>query len=350
MGYVRVECQQETRVAWTRPVRRFGHEVPAAAGRRIRGPSRALLLDVRLTPLFPLLALPAFCQNFFPLAEGNEWNYRGPRGASLKISVGAPTGSFGRLYFPLTGYAPRALLVRRDDAGTLLQFDPVFKLESPVTVFGPADATFQSGAGFCGEEGTVRGPARLDQWDAVEIRYRVRTCADAGLEQELFAANIGLVRRISQTIAGPVAVELESARIGGLTFRRSAAGPRVEVAVGLAETSLTRPAAGGPLTIQGSIEVAVAGPAALPVQFSSSQRFDVVLIGPDGRQRWVWSADKLFAAVASSEVWTGVTRFEWTMVAPDFEPFEPGVYRVQAWIAAAGDPKRLAATVPVAVQ
>src|SRR4029077_19789188 len=52
---------------------------------------------------------------------------------------------------------------------------------------------------------------------ALEMLYRSFSCADNGFERELYVANVGLVRRIVSTFAGPRTFELVHARVGPLT-------------------------------------------------------------------------------------------------------------------------------------
>jgi hypothetical protein len=70
---------------------------------------------------------------------------------------------------------------------------------------------------------------------------------------------------------------------------------------------------------------------AVPVTFSSAQRYDVVAVGDSG-EVWRWSSDRAFAAVESEVSFPpGVTllgRVSWDMRGPDDGPLKPGIYRL----------------------
>ncbi len=73
---------------------------------------------------------------------------------------------------------------------------------------------------ICEQEGQTqpdrleyKGPAGVIP-GSVEVKYRAFGCADAGTEQEIYAENIGMLRRTEQSIAGPRTYELVSARVG----------------------------------------------------------------------------------------------------------------------------------------
>jgi hypothetical protein len=304
----------------------------------------------RLLLIFLLAAATQAAEDYFPLATGNVWAYRNERGGTWTIRVGEPVEAGGRTYFQVEGYGASNLLLRKDETGNLVRWDDSTRDESVVTRF---EGTFASGAGFCREEGAVsREPGRFSNsgqtLKTLDIRYRILGCADAGIESESYSANLGLVRRVTQSLIGPVEYELVRARIGGIAFGASASA---SVSVTLSRPELRLPPLGQPLGIRGSITVDVPGPEPLDLGFSSAQRFNVTLASKDGELLWTWSADKLFAAVTAKESWTGSRAFEWELVIPADVASRLGqdLYRVESWITSTGQRPSLAAAAPLRI-
>lgn len=307
-------------------------------------------MKIAFTGLMLALALGA-AEDYFPLAQGNEWTYREQRGGVWKIRVGEPSEVGGHTYYALEGYTPEPVLVRWDDRGRLVRWDEPAGTEVLITAFAPG--TFESGVGFCREQGDVAvEPGRFIQegrsLPALEIRYRIQGCADAGVEQELYAANLGLVRRVQQSIAGPVTYDLVRARLGGVSFQAPGTG---SVSVTLGQSEFKLPVSGEPLRIAGSIAVDLTGQAPLDLEFRSSQRFDVALASRNGERLWTWSATRLFAAVIAFESWTGSRSFEFELELPPDVALRLGedVYRVEAWITSAGQRQVLSGAAPMRI-
>lgn len=295
-------------------------------------------------------ALLGATEDYFPIEPGNEWVYRNQRGEVWTVRVGEPVEAGGRLYHTLDGYAPGPVAVRSNDAGDLVRWDDASGTEVVLTRF---EGKFASGAGFCREEGEVqRDPERFPQpgqpLRALAIRYRISGCADAGIESELYGANLGLLRRVTQSIIGPVSYDLVRARVGAVTYNGAASGV---VSVQLARAGVARPPVGQPLRISGAISVDVTGAGPLEVEFLSSQRFNVVLVSREGEHVWTWSADKLFAAVTARESWTGRRDFEWELVVPadSASKLGEGTYRVEAYITATGQRPFLSSAAPLRI-
>lgn len=294
-------------------------------------------------------------EDYFPISPGNEWVYRNQRGADWKIRVGEPVEAGGRVYHTLEGYAPSPVLVRKNDAGDLLRWDEASGTDVVLTRF---EGKFASGAGFCKEEGEVqadtdRFPAVGRSLRALSIRYRISGCADAGIESELYGANLGLLRRVTQSIIGPVTFDLVRARVGSITLNEtpgngSAAGV---VSVQLARPEVPRPPVGQPLRVAGTISVDVSGAGPLELGFASGQRFNVVLVSREGEHLWTWSADKLFVAMAARESWTGRRDFDWELLVPADVAARLGeqMYRVEAWITATGQRSALCSAAPLRI-
>lgn len=289
-------------------------------------------------------------EDYFPIDAGNEWVYQNQRGAAWKIRIGEPVEIGGRLYHTLEGYTASPVLVRKNDAGDLVRWDEASGVDTVLTRF---EGKFASGAGFCREEGEVQtDPERFPQpgraLRALAIRYRISGCADAGIESELYGANLGLLRRVTQSIIGPVSFDLVRARVGSITFNGTSAGV---VSVQLARAEVPRPPVGQPLRVAGSISVDVSGAGPLELEFLSTQRFNVVLVSREGEHLWTWSADKLFAAVTARESWTGRRDFDWELNVPADVAARLGeqMYRVECWITATGQRPGLSSAAPLRV-
>jgi hypothetical protein len=158
---------------------------------------------------------------FMPLEPGNSWVYRSSRwNQTLTVRVGlTPIVTNGNVYHRLTGYTPQPLWVRADASGDLYYLDEdtqqevlLTSFQSPVWQAAPKRMCSQD-ARVLPEPAEYRGPAGRYN-SAKMLEYRVNNCADAGVEQELYVENIGMVRRVETTIAGPVAFDLVQAAVG----------------------------------------------------------------------------------------------------------------------------------------
>jgi hypothetical protein len=150
--------------------------------------------------------------DFFPLGFGNTWTYRNRvTGRTLTVRAGLPAVVDDMVYYTLQGYVDSNVLARVDERNTLVYIDNDTNEERPLLSFTPFEggwlhAPFRA----CEQESqtqekraTYNGPIG-DLRDVLDIRYRSFSCADAGTEVEQFAENIGMVRRVEQSFAGPV--------------------------------------------------------------------------------------------------------------------------------------------------
>src|SRR3954471_14204015 len=90
----------------------------------------------KLTCFFALagsiLTAEAATPDYFPLQTGNSWAYRitqAGQNQSGTINVADTVSQNGQTYFRLQ-FFDRDLLVRQDDAGSLLSYDPDSKQET----------------------------------------------------------------------------------------------------------------------------------------------------------------------------------------------------------------------------
>jgi len=155
----------------------------------------------RLVLIAALLGPSLFGADLFPLQEGNTWTYREARfGGMFTVSVGAAVESNGQTYYTLTGYVPKPVLVRVDDQNRLVYADPDSGQEAVLTYFAPLEGggLWSAPLRMCGEQARA-----VDKSGVVELQYQTLTCADAGDLSERYAATIGMVQRVTQSITGP---------------------------------------------------------------------------------------------------------------------------------------------------
>jgi hypothetical protein len=164
----------------------------------------------------------------------------------------------------------------------------------------------------------------------VEIQYRSVACADAGALMEQFADNIGMVRRVVSTIAGPRTFDLVQARVGGSLMSAGSTG-------GFILSAMESPEPGA---WQATLRVSLPHGTSLNLRFPSGQMYEVKLRNSEGRILWTWSADKLFLQADHYVRVTG----EWSATVmvphPPATPEGPHVYTLEAWLTTAeGEPR-----------
>jgi hypothetical protein len=115
--------------------------------------------------------------------------------------------------------------------------------------------------------------------DVLEIEYRTIGCADIGTVQEQYAENLGMLRRIQTSIAGPRTFDLISARVGSLVID---AAPTCRFTV-----SVVPPVAAGSVSATFRLQVNSSSP--LILSFTSGQEYDFALIDNAGNTLWRWS-------------------------------------------------------------
>jgi hypothetical protein len=287
--------------------------------------------------------------DFFPLDPGNEWTYRNAdTGASFKVRVGSPVFLNERIYFSLQGYTEKPILARIDERGDLVAFDEEREREELIVSFTPNDRLhWQANRRACDQEGRTleqktvfdgaAGPIR----GVLGIQYRNFSCADTGVESEQFAENIGMLRRVTQTIAGPRNFDLAYARVGRSIVEVLTHG-RFTVTL---DSTRANPYLRATLRLQTNPE---APP--LPLTFPSAQEYEVQLRDADGKLIWAWSDGQAFLQAMHSREVVG----EWSATVMIPKPPSTGqpraaIYTVQAWLTTAGDAPQFAATVPVTI-
>lgn len=295
-----------------------------------------------------LLSLAGMAQaaDFMPLAPGNNWTYQDAKtGATFKVEVArTPFYMNDHVYNVLKGYTPQQKFVRINEYGNVVYYDQEFEQEFMLTAFEVVPgAWFEAYGRVCPGQGQAQekrvthdGPA--GNWQALEILYNMHACADAGEVSEQFAENIGMVRRVSQTIAGPRTYDLVAAQIGNQSISVGKRG---------SFTVTSGPAADGVWKVKLRVEQQATD--GVKVVFPSSQEYDLRLTDDDGNSLWVWSANKLFLQATHEKNFGGV--WEETVEVP----VPPGVgefrrtFVLSAWLTTALDSPQFAAATRVEV-
>jgi hypothetical protein len=288
-----------------------------------------------LTAFFLLGANLMAASDFFPLHAGNSWTYRvANTQQQFTVQVGTPVTMEGREWFPVTGYTPQRVWVRYEN-DRLIYLDGSASAETVLTSFLPGD-TWAAPMRTCRQSGEAQGTrakhARAE--NALEIRYRTFSCADAGTISELYAENIGMVQRTEQSFAGPRTYDLVSARLVSTVIETAPNG----------RFTITRDATTADevaLTLR--VHVSPGTPLSLP--FGSSQEYDIVVRDNAGKAVYVWSASRSFLQSLHTVDVDG----EWSAQATIPKP-APGAYTVQAWLVTATPVPMFAATVPLVIE
>jgi hypothetical protein len=290
---------------------------------------------------FTLSICSASAAEFFPLAEGNNWTYQGAvTVATFTMSVGAPTIINGLMYYPLQGYVRRSTLVRLDGQKNLTQVDPDTGSEQTLTVFSTA-SDWTAPARICPQQGTTLadrgrhdGPAG-PLADVLQIRYRITVCADVGDLFEQYAENIGMVQRVSDSIAGPQTFNLTHATVGNIEID---AVPNARFAVSFRAAGRSG-AATAVLRLRNNSSLP------LHLKFATGQEYDVAVVDAQGQTVWTWSDGQFFTQDLHEET---IAR-DWTVsvTLPQLILDQPGNYNINAWITTSGPHPSFAAMVPI---
>lgn len=293
------------------------------------------------------LAGTAQAADFLPLEPGNNWTYKDTKtGATFKVEV-ARTQIYvnNHTYSVLKGFTPEPKWVRTNEYGNIVYYEPDTEQDLMFLSFETGGAGwFEAHGRTCPQQGQAQakrvahdGPA--GKWPSLEILYRTFGCADAGEDLEQFAENIGMVRRVANTIAGPRTYDLIDAKVGNQQIRIGTHGS-------FSVTSNGDPVDG---VWKVTLRVSIDDPNGVKVVFPSSQEYDLRLSDDDGNILYTWSADKLFLQALHEKLFTGV--WEKTVDVP----VPPGVgeftrtFVLSAWLTTAPNGPQFAAATRVVV-
>lgn len=293
-----------------------------------------------------MMLLPVLClgsADLFPLAPGYQWTYQdAATGSTFTVDIAMNQIYVNNhVYHVLRGYTPKPVWVRINEYGNVVFWDEEKQSDVMLTAFETGfGGWFEAGARMCPQQGQAQEKRRFHdgpagRWNVLEILYRTTGCADAGDLSEQFTENIGMVRRVVTTIAGPRTYDLAHARLGAVTISAGNHG-------GFSVTAAQSP---DPSHWDATLRVEQRSGNGLRVRFPSSQEYDLRLRDSKGTAVWTWSADKAFLpAVHELDLGGG-----WNATAkvpiPRHGLPERQIYVLEAWLTAAeGEPHFAAAT------
>jgi len=294
----------------------------------------------------------------FPLAVGNRWTYIETgsfASGRLDVSVTENRGFNHQEYFRLVGYAGDPAWVRLTDDYRLVAFEPDTGLETVWYDFGAEiDAAWSSGLPLdcTGTAQITSKPSYADDRITqiapafLTIQYGPTQCADVGLVEEIFVPGMGLIRRVSQSIAGPRTLSLAHAQVGGRVIGSS--GLRVSLSLNQAvyvadleppaDSSRSVPTLNATLTIRNTTDSPV------KIVTATGQQFDFEIRDANGTVVYRWSDGKFFTqALTNIDLSPGQRNFSIEVpLGNDGVAFPAGSYTIEGWITG-GAPKSYSA-------
>lgn len=252
------------------------------------------------------LAMPAWAGDYLPARLHDHAVYSGqPLETAQRSTVDRRRGDW--LHFnPFAGWGPRWLSSPGDSERLYLRGDR--QERQLLTNFDRAPGfTRPIEIGHCN-----RGDATIGARDQVldtpagtfeqVVRLDLTTrCADAGVTGLWFARGVGLVQWRENTLAGPQTYSLSSGVMAGASYPRprglvvSGEFPGTEAWINMMPVVGERP----PSRIRVALALANHTDQPVSYRFATSQRYDILLLDAAGVIVARWSADKVFAQVAS---------------------------------------------------
>jgi hypothetical protein len=284
--------------------------------------------------------------DLFPLRGGNSWTYRdSTTGQTFTMSVSGTLFYLNdHTYYSLRGYTDQPILVRLDEQQDLVVFDQEAYTERKLISFQPSDTYWWEAPNrTCEQEGQTaerrvlhEGPAGPIP-DVLEVRYRTFGCADVGAEVEQFAENIGMVRRVNNTIAGPRTFDLIEANVNKVHV---AAQPSGSFSVVVTDVDLK-----GDITAH--LNLRLGAGKTFKLDFPTGQEYDVVVRGEDGRMLWLFSSTALFVQALHSRDIDG----SWSIPVKIPRGAFTGStnYTIEGWLTTTGSNPRFGAVARIAI-
>lgn len=294
---------------------------------------RVLVMRKFLT-LFLALGTILSATNFFPLGQGNRWTLKAENGAELEIRTGMQFLQHGgEFYWWVSGFDSRPYWMRMTADQELMTLVVEEEAMALARRFGPPGSHFTTQ--FAGCPAFAQVSEKRVEWvsngrslQALQVLYE-GGCPDNSLAEELYVENVGLVKRVVNTLIGPVSYHLKEAVVGNLVFRDQS-GTTVDLST--PNTRLTLD--GTKLSVPVQLRLATRGAEPLRLRFIDGQRYDFVLRNERGEAVWRWSDGKVFIQAASEE---RVTDKSWSEVLEMTVP-GPGEYRLEGRLTTVGDP------------
>ena len=295
----------------------------------------------------------------FPLAVGNRWTYiETGRFASgrLDVSVTESRGFNHQEYFRLVGYAGEPAWVRMTADDQLVAFDPDTSLETVWYDFGAEiDVPWRSGLPLdcTGEAQITSKPPYADDTVAqiapafLTIQYGPTQCADAGLVEEIFVPSMGMVRRVSQSIAGPRTLSLAHAQVGGRVIGSSGLTVSLTLSQAVYVADLEPPVDVGHSvpTLNATLTIRNTTDSPVKIVTATGQQFDFEIRDANGTVVYRWSDGKFFTqALTNIDLSPGERNFSIEVpLGEEGVAFPAGSYTIEGWVTG-GAPKRYSAT------
>src|SRR4030095_2970399 len=139
--------------------------------------------------------------DYFPLQVGNQWVYQvAPRGQPVVMEVLRSDVFNENTYYLTRNFLNADTWLRTRDDRTLVSYNPDTKEESPLVMFEAAEGSaYRTSIDPCSSTAKVisrnlKTRLQIGEFDnALAIDYPPGFCADAGLENEQYLPNVGLV-------------------------------------------------------------------------------------------------------------------------------------------------------------
>lgn len=275
--------------------------------------------------------------DYFPLEQGNQWVYRSSgrfAGQMWTVTVARTEKVGDRAYSVVTGFPEGELWLRKEAGGKMYVWRPEVKREDVFLDFGaPLNTLSPSAIDSCTGEARIsersaayKGPAAASE-KALEVSYERARCADAGVIQDVFVPDVGLVRRTSSSFGGPVVFELSSLRKG--TANAVSLELTLDKTVYVAE-----PAPPGYPVMTARLRLRNSGEKSVRMQFPRGQTYEFVIRDEKGRVAYQWSAEQMFTQMMHDEVFGPGERI-WTLTIPLFvkgKVLGQGRYTAEGWL------------------
>jgi hypothetical protein len=317
----------------------------------------------------------AVVADFFPLQVGNSWTYALTGFAaqgSVTVKVTNAIDVEGVRYYKIEDYTADPVFVRQDAEGRVfeLRTEPA-EIERWFTranshgslwydLAAPVGTSWESGlsldcvgmAVMARPPSNVEVPARVFE-ELAAVSFPANNCADAGVEEEIFAAGVGLVRRTSLTIGGPRSMVLVSAQVNGKQVGAKGLAVSLMIDRPVYFANLQPPV--DPVlsvpVLHAQFKLENTGEQPLTISIPSGQEFDLVIRDEAGEEVFRWSDGKFFTQALQTISLSPGERV-YTVDVPlgkGGQPLPPGRYTVEAWIATVA-PKLYQATLAFELQ
>jgi hypothetical protein len=289
--------------------------------------------------------------DYFPLAAGNLWIYKGSgvySGTFLILEVTKTQVFQDAPYFLLSGFPQQDYWLREDATGSVLQYDPSqateklwWAFDSPLRQQYSTDlpGTCCRAAMVTSRTAVYKGP--LGSFDsALQVSYP--GVFQVGIVQETFLPGIGLAFR-TQATGGPSygSWELIYARVAGVTVDSA---PELSFGIALDNSIYTvdmmppvSPATAAPLLTARLRLRNTAQP--ITLVFPSGQSFDFTVTNDKGVIVYRWSDGQAFPMVVRAETFgPGEKDFviQLRLNGSDKAPLPAGHYVAEAWLTTMG--------------